>query len=98
MTLDERTDIAGAQPVYWQILGENDVLIKVVCHGSRHLQWPMVQDQELVGFQRQQRIRSPVVIRKLDFESIGRVHFNDCSDLAAYQFLVRQVLSQRHHV
>lgn len=57
-----------------------------------------MQNKKLSRRDGKQGIGSPLIVGKLDLEHVGRVGFNDRSNLAAKKAMSRQILGQSDNV
>jgi hypothetical protein len=64
----------------------------------RVLNGPVMEDHELIGAQRQRRVRSPLVIAELDFEDGRRQLLDDGANLTARQAAIWKILEERNDV
>jgi hypothetical protein len=53
-----------------------------------------MQDDQVVGRERQHRVRLSLIVGKLDFKRVGRQQLDDRTNLAADQLILRAIVGQ----
>ena len=58
--------------------------------------WLVMQAHELIGGERQRRVRPSIVVAEFDFVDSGRKVLDDCADLTTEKSFFREFLCKSH--